>query len=593
MSYAGYNGRYLDWVFANKVSPAVRQAYARHVESGHKVLNVIVPEAPTADTEEPDDLAPADEEYGSDTDSVPGENERESSAPPRRGRGRGRRRGSARGAAKAPRYIRAAQPFNTDTHTDTHMRTHTHTPSLSMGVAPSSQSPLSLGATYPTAGGGRPIAVGGGGGGGLPPTHPSPGVAIPFPQSSLSHTHTSSTMVASAPTFLASSFTAIASPTAPQVEGANIQRGGGGGLLSSPSSANPPPAVATTPFPLSTHIHTSSSTTGEKRSDPHPPHRTLKCNTEKGDQWVRKHNRTAGALYFVWNCGVCFYMSELYGSEGKKQVFYALKNLMWALATAGLPFPMAACYDDACHLVLFLMRRQAMSPLTAILSAVDWVIDRFHFVNHTDNWCKKNLNANHRPVYDDACTECCEGFFSWLNIHGSHLRHSSSNRFGMWTLILCHLRNIVIVGRPHTQRPGSSQRNKTSFRQSEGYRKWRPFVKLAGERTGYYLTEKDDTHTYPSDIVILASPAGAHATLPIPGLWNTTLLLAVGSISPRLEALRAESTEKGIEKDTNPLRREAWRVEYREALFKELLWYREVVKVPDNIWTHIWAYAFD
>ena len=52
------------------------------------------------------------------------------------------------------------------------------------------------------------------------------------------------------------------------------------------------------------------------------------------------------------------------------------------------------CYDDACHL-----KRYACNPVrkdeTATskrISNLEFLVDKFHFKNHVDSWCKKNCN---------------------------------------------------------------------------------------------------------------------------------------------------------------------------------------------------------
>jgi hypothetical protein len=132
------------------------------------------------------------------------------------------------------------------------------------------------------------------------------------------------------------------------------------------------------------HKHDTNSTDeGVEGQEETSSFRTIQCNTEKGTKHERKLARTAGAMYFVFNCGVCFYMQELYGSEALKQVFYALKSMLLGAVAKGYKIPLAAAYDDACHLVLFLMKRQAITAAAALLTSLDWVIDRFHYDNHT------------------------------------------------------------------------------------------------------------------------------------------------------------------------------------------------------------------
>lgn len=93
--------------------------------------------------------------------------------------------------------------------------------------------------------------------------------------------------------------------------------------------------------------------------------------------------RTAGALYCTWECGVTFWWEELFGTEALGQVVKALVELVGAAAEAGIELPAQACYDDACHLVLYLMKRQHLSQEAQLLACMDWTVDRFHFPNHT------------------------------------------------------------------------------------------------------------------------------------------------------------------------------------------------------------------
>lgn len=110
--------------------------------------------------------------------------------------------------------------------------------------------------------------------------------------------------------------------------------------------------------------------------------RPLVCNTHKGTGADEKRARTAGALYVASPCGVVLAMWELFGSESLSQVFLSLLTfLMWA-SELGLKLPLTGCYDDACHLLLFLLKRQHRSSRAFLLSLMDWSIDGFHFDNH-------------------------------------------------------------------------------------------------------------------------------------------------------------------------------------------------------------------
>ena len=55
-------------------------------------------------------------------------------------------------------------------------------------------------------------------------------------------------------------------------------------------------------------------------------------------------------------------------------------------------------YDDACHLKRFaanvVKKRKIDSPLARRIAELEYAIDRFHFKNHVDKWCKVNCNPS-------------------------------------------------------------------------------------------------------------------------------------------------------------------------------------------------------
>lgn len=108
----------------------------------------------------------------------------------------------------------------------------------------------------------------------------------------------------------------------------------------------------------------------------------LTCETAKGTGKERKMTRSAGALFFTFRCGVTFFFRELYGTEALSQVAYGLLELLDLAEALGVRLPLTACYDDACHLVLYLLRRQHPSARAQLLALIDWTVDRFHFPNH-------------------------------------------------------------------------------------------------------------------------------------------------------------------------------------------------------------------
>ena len=52
------------------------------------------------------------------------------------------------------------------------------------------------------------------------------------------------------------------------------------------------------------------------------------------------------------------------------------------------------CYDDACHLKKYAINstRNHSTETSKILQNMEYVVDKFHFKNHVDTWCKNNCN---------------------------------------------------------------------------------------------------------------------------------------------------------------------------------------------------------
>ena len=51
-------------------------------------------------------------------------------------------------------------------------------------------------------------------------------------------------------------------------------------------------------------------------------------------------------------------------------------------------------YDDACHLKKYGCNpvRSKLTPTAQRMSTITMVIDKFHFKNHVDKWCKAHCN---------------------------------------------------------------------------------------------------------------------------------------------------------------------------------------------------------
>ena len=66
------------------------------------------------------------------------------------------------------------------------------------------------------------------------------------------------------------------------------------------------------------------------------------------------------------------------------------------------------CYDDACHLKKFAINpsRSELTEVSKKMSQLEYYIDRFHFPNHVDKWCKKECN----PFKSDILKEASPSF---------------------------------------------------------------------------------------------------------------------------------------------------------------------------------------
>jgi hypothetical protein len=55
-------------------------------------------------------------------------------------------------------------------------------------------------------------------------------------------------------------------------------------------------------------------------------------------------------------------------------------------------------YDDACHLKKFCINpvRKGLPNVSRKLGEMDMVVDKLHFRNHVDKWCKDNCNPYDR-----------------------------------------------------------------------------------------------------------------------------------------------------------------------------------------------------
>ena len=128
-----------------------------------------------------------------------------------------------------------------------------------------------------------------------------------------------------------------------------------------------------------------------------------------------------------------------------------------------IPLPAVLVYDDACHLAKFLRNRLnslfvkfllfsarkagGVGEVGSAFRVMQIKVDRFHFPNHKDPWCKKNVDPNKCtvPGFDTANTSAAEECFSWLARSKQVFRHMGESRFLFFMLRLMHLRNTDLI----------------------------------------------------------------------------------------------------------------------------------------------------
>lgn len=52
------------------------------------------------------------------------------------------------------------------------------------------------------------------------------------------------------------------------------------------------------------------------------------------------------------------------------------------------------CYDDGCHLKRYAAKRADLTEISARINCCQIVVDKMHFMGHTDKWCFEHCNPN-------------------------------------------------------------------------------------------------------------------------------------------------------------------------------------------------------
>jgi len=135
-----------------------------------------------------------------------------------------------------------------------------------------------------------------------------------------------------------------------------------------------------------------------------------------------------GILAVAKPCSIVVEVKELFGSESKSQVYAHLHELLLKATVKDIE---TICYDDACHLKKFAQNktRCLLTATSQRMAKMTMVVDRFHFKNHVDSWCKQNCNPYSSDDLQEVNTEVCEQLFAWLSRFPHMTKHMNRWRF--------------------------------------------------------------------------------------------------------------------------------------------------------------------
>ena len=63
------------------------------------------------------------------------------------------------------------------------------------------------------------------------------------------------------------------------------------------------------------------------------------------------------------------------------------------------------------------------------LEMTKFAIDKFHFGNHKDKWCRKNMDPNKYPELKNLNTVVCEEVNFWLSGYKYMVKHMNQEHF--------------------------------------------------------------------------------------------------------------------------------------------------------------------
>ncbi|CAF1466865.1 unnamed protein product, partial [Didymodactylos carnosus] len=158
---------------------------------------------------------------------------------------------------------------------------------------------------------------------------------------------------------------------------------------------------------------------------------------------LSKHLRACGYSLLVTNCGIIIGYAEMLRSE---ETIKVLINNICNIIKISPNIPDLIFYDDACHLVKFICNhyRKEINETAAmtLLWNKRFLIDKFHYHNHVDPWCRRYLDYRQFPETEILNSQSCEQTNSWLGRYKyivSEMNYSKANSF---LLIIFHYYNL-------------------------------------------------------------------------------------------------------------------------------------------------------
>ena len=172
----------------------------------------------------------------------------------------------------------------------------------------------------------------------------------------------------------------------------------------------------------------------------------LSCQTRKSrDKRICRWN--VGLFVGAFHCGTVCFWDELFISESISQVYGIFIEFLTQLPESTWRKIKHLFYDDNCHLSKFALNNvKKCDNMYTRFFAYDQikVIDKFHFINHVDQWCIDNCDPYKIDALKNSNSEICEQLFNRVNRH-TNCKSMNESRYFLFWLILFDLHNLEIM----------------------------------------------------------------------------------------------------------------------------------------------------